>query len=101
MHDIILSEHVSFPAFMANKKEEFVILDGCYYRYPNTSGVRYQLKLFEDKFVFQAKGVFISALLPTSFDVSDITMTATTDGCGVGIDDQMQIQSFVIKQSLY
>ncbi|XP_022665451.1 sphingosine kinase 2-like isoform X5 [Varroa destructor] len=33
-----------------------VILDGCYYRYPNTTSLRYQLQLYENEFVFQAKG---------------------------------------------
>lgn len=32
------------------------ILDGCYHRYPNTTGIRYQLKLYKNQFVFQAKG---------------------------------------------
>lgn len=41
---------------MSNRNEELVIVDGCYHRYPNTTGVRYQLKLFADKFVFQARG---------------------------------------------
>lgn len=33
------------------------ILDGCFHRYPNATGLRYQLKLYKHQFVFQAKGV--------------------------------------------